>query len=461
MTDTRPACPSPVRIVPREGHGISRKDIRPNALRVLYRLREGGFAAYLVGGAVRDLLIGGHPKDFDVATDATPEQVKSLFRNCRLIGRRFRLAHVIYGREIIEVATFRANEDDGSGSREMGDEGRIHRDNVYGTIEDDAVRRDFTANALYYAIEDFSVRDYVGGFEDVQARVLRLIGDPESRYREDPVRMLRAVRLSSKLDFSIDPAAAEPLPRLAPLLSGAAPARLFDECLKMFMAGHGERSFLALEQHGLLPALFGETAKALATNRSGALRGTLLGALRSTDARVQADRPVTPAFLFAALLWPAYCRELAVLQKSGVETLAAQQRAADRVTLHQAERIALPRRFSLPMQEIWLLQPRFQQRQRKRVFRLLAHPRFRAAFDFLELRAATTPELVEDLAFWREAQATSPELLAGSLESRHGPAAGRSHDDADEPSAAGPAPRRRRRRRSGGAAATQPAGATD
>ena len=461
MTDTRPACPSPVRIVPREGHGISRKDISPNALRVLYRLREGGFAAYLVGGAVRDLLIGGHPKDFDVATDATPEQVKSLFRNCRLIGRRFRLAHVIYGREIIEVATFRANEDDGSGSREMGDEGRIHRDNVYGTIEDDAVRRDFSANALYYAIEDFSVRDYVGGFEDVQARVLRLIGDPESRYREDPVRMLRAVRLSSKLDFSIDPAAAEPLPRLAPLLSGAAPARLIDECLKMFMAGHGERSFLALEQHGLLPALFGETAKALATNRSGALRGTLLGALRSTDARVQADRPVTPAFLFAALLWPAYCRELAVLQKSGVETLAAQQRAADRVTLHQAERIALPRRFSLPMQEIWLLQPRFQQRQRKRVFRLLAHPRFRAAFDFLELRAATTPELVEDLAFWREAQATSPELLAGSLESRHGPAAGRSHDDADEPSAAGAAPRRRRRRRSGGAAATQPAGATD
>ena len=461
MTDTRPACPSPVRIVPREGHGISRKDISPNALRVLYRLREGGFAAYLVGGAVRDLLIGGHPKDFDVATDATPEQVKSLFRNCRLIGRRFRLAHVIYGREIIEVATFRANEDDGSGSREMGDEGRIHRDNVYGTIEDDAVRRDFSANALYYAIEDFSVRDYVGGFEDVQARVLRLIGDPESRYREDPVRMLRAVRLSSKLDFSIDPAAAEPLPRLAPLLSGAAPARLFDECLKMFMAGHGERSFLALEQHGLLPALFGETAKALATNRSGALRGTLLGALRSTDARVQADRPVTPAFLFAALLWPAYCRELAVLQKSGVETLAAQQRAADRVTLHQAERIALPRRFSLPMQEIWLLQPRFQQRQRKRVFRLLVHPRFRAAFDFLELRAATTPELVEDLAFWREAQATSPELLAGSLESRHGPAAGRSHDDADEPSAAGAAPRRRRRRRSGGAAATQPAGATD
>ena len=462
MTETSPGHPSHLRIVPREGHGISRKDISPNALRVLYRLREGGFAAYLVGGAVRDLLIGGHPKDFDVATDATPEQVKALFRNCRLIGRRFRLAHVIYGRETIEVATFRSNLDDGSGSREMGDEGRIHRDNVYGTIEDDAVRRDFTANALYYAIEDFSVRDYVGGFEDVQARVLKLIGDPESRYREDPVRMLRAVRLSSKLEFSIDPAAAEPLPRLASLLSGAAPARLFDECLKMFMAGHGERSFLGLERHGLLPALFGETAKALATNRSGALRGTLLGALRSTDARVREDKPVTPAFLFAALLWPAYCRELAVLQKSGVEALAAQQRAADRVTLHQAERIALPRRFSQPMQEIWLLQPRFQQRQRKRVFRLLAHPRFRAAFDFLELRAATTPELAEDVAFWREAQASSPEHLAESLESHRGSSTAALEGEDEEAAGPGDAPRRRRRRRRRppGAAAS-PAGAPD
>src|SRR5688500_17723587 len=264
------------RIVPREAHCISRRDISPNALRVLYKLREGGFDAFLVGGAVRDLLIGGHPKDFDVATSATPEQVKSLFRNCRLIGRRFRLAHVIFGREIIEVATFRANVHDGSGDRETQEEGRLLRDNVYGTVEDDAIRRDFTANALYYAIEDFSVRDYVGGYEDVQARVLRLIGDPEARYREDPVRMLRAVRLAAKLDFSIDPASAEPIPRLATLLSGAAPARLFDECLKMFLSGHAEKSFLGLERNGLLPALFPETAKALATNSSGALRSTVL-----------------------------------------------------------------------------------------------------------------------------------------------------------------------------------------
>ena len=448
MTDTS-LTPLAPRVVARDSHCISRKDISPNALRVLYRLREAGFAAYLVGGAVRDLLIGGHPKDFDVATSATPDQVRALFRNCRLIGRRFRLAHVVYGREVIEVATFRANTDDGSGDRETADDGRLSRDNVYGTIEDDAIRRDFTANALYYAIEDFSVRDFVGGYEDVQARILRLIGDPEQRYREDPVRMLRAARLAAKLDFSIDPAAAEPIPRLAPLLSGAAPARLFDECLKLFMSGHAEKSFLLLEQLGLLDVLFPETTHALATNRSGALRATLVQALRNTDQRIAGDKPVTPAFLFAALLWPAYCRELAVLQKQGVDPSLAPQRAADRVTLHQAARIALPRRFSLPMQEIWLLQPRFGQRQRKRVFRLLAHPRFRAAFDFLELRLTGAPEVAEDVAFWREAQAQTPEQLAEHLPT--GPD-GRSTTTAATEESGEPPRRRRRRRRPTGAA---------
>src|SRR5688572_28984657 len=445
-----------LRTIPRDAHPISRKDISPNALRVLYKLREGGFAAYLVGGAVRDLLIGGHPKDFDVATSATPEQVKALFRNCRLIGRRFRLAHVIFGREIIEVATFRANVDDGSGDRETHEEGRLLRDNVYGSVEDDAIRRDFTANALYYAIEDFSVRDYVGGYEDVQARVLRLIGDPEARYREDPVRMLRAARLAAKLDFTIEPASAAPLPELAPLLAGAAPARLFDECLKMFLTGHAEKSFLTLEKHGLLPGLLPETARALATNRSGALRSMVLQALRNTDVRIAEDKPVTPAFLFAALLWPAYCREIAVLQKQGVDTAVAQQRAADRVTLHQAERIALPRRFSLPMQEIWLLQPRFAQRLRKRVFKLLAHPRFRAAFDFLELRLFGTPEVEADVEFWRQAQVQSPELLAESLEAKTGPREAGDEDEAAVGRDGAPRKRRRRRRRPQGEAA--PAG---
>jgi len=441
-TDKTPAV-SP-RSIPRDQHNVSRKDVSPNALRVLYRLREAGFGAYLVGGAVRDLLVGGHPKDFDVATDATPEQVKQLFRNCRLIGRRFRLAHVVFGREIIEVATFRSNADDGSGDREVHDGGRLLRDNVYGNIEEDAVRRDFTANALYYAIEDFSVRDYVGGFEDVRNKVLRLIGDPETRYREDPVRMLRAVRLAAKLGFEIERDTAAPIPGLAQLLKEAAPARLFEECLKMFLSGHGVASFEGLERQGLLPALFPETAAALKSNRSGALRRVVLAGLRNTDQRVANDEPVSPAFLFALLLWPAYCRSLIQLQSQGMHTVEAQRRAADRVTVHQLDTIALPRRFSLPMQEIWLLQTRFSQRQRKRVFRLLAHPRFRAAFDFLQLRLAASDEHAADVAFWREAQTQPGDTLAAQLEAQ--PA----HDEAE---GEGRAPRKRRRRRRNGGGA--------
>lgn len=391
---------SELRIIPRAEHGISRKQISQNALRVLYRLHEAGFGAYLVGGAVRDLLIGGAPKDFDVATNATPEEVRGLFRNCRLIGRRFRLAHVVYGPEIIEVATFRASADDGSGDREV-DNGVLVRDNVYGSIEDDALRRDFTANALYYAIEDFSVRDFVGGYEDVMARRLSLIGDPEGRYREDAVRMLRAVRLAAKLGFEISPEAAEPIPRMANLLADASSARLFDESLKMFMSGHGAESLLGLERTGLLSALFPDTAAALAADGSGQCRALMLEGLRNTDARMREDKPVTPAFLFAALLWPAYAQELARLLEEGHELAVAEQRAADRVTLRQTERIAIPRRYSVPMHEIWFLQSRFPLRQRKRVFRLRQHPRFKAAYDFLELRAAVVPELASERDWWK------------------------------------------------------------
>jgi poly(A) polymerase len=430
-----------LRVIPRDAHPISRRNISPNALRVLYRLRDGGYEGYLVGGAVRDLLVGGHPKDFDVATNATPEEVKALFRNCRLIGRRFRLAHVVYGREIIEVATFRANVDDGSGDRELHEGGRLLRDNVYGTIEDDAIRRDFTANALYYAIEDFSVRDYTGGFEDVQNHVMKLIGDPEQRYREDPVRMLRAVRLAAKLGFHIDDASAAPLPVLAPLLRESAPARLFEECLKLFLSGHAVESFLGLERHGLLAVLLPESATALKSNRSGALRRMLLEGLRGTDERVANDEPVSPAFLFALLLWPAYCRALMALQAQGMHAAEAQRRAADRVTVHQLTTLALPRRFSLPMQEIWLLQSRFG--QRKRVPRMLAHPRFRAAFDFLVLRQFASAEHAEEIAFWREAQAQSGDVLPTQFES--------ASESTDEEGA----PRKRRRRRRSGTVASE------
>ena len=433
--------PNPVlRVIPRDQHNVSRRDISPNALRVLYRLRDAGFSAYLVGGAVRDLLVGGHPKDFDIATDATPEEVRQQFRNCRLIGRRFRLAHVVFGREIIEVATFRANVDDGSGDRELHEGGRLLRDNVYGTVEDDAVRRDFTANALYYAIEDFSVRDYTGGFEDVQNRLMRLIGDPETRYREDPVRMLRAVRLSAKLHFEIEAATAAPIPVLAPLLSEAAPARLFEECLKLFLSGHAVESFIRLERHGLLPALLPESAAAMKANRSGALRAMVLEGLRGTDLRVANDEPVSPAFLFALLLWPAYCRALIALQAQGVHAAEAQRRAADRVTVHQLSMVALPRRFSLPMQEIWLLQSRFSLRQPKRVSRMLTHPRFRAAFDFLSLRLTASDEHAADVAFWRDMQAQAGDPADDGFD----PEATPGQDDGEEH-----APRKRRRRRRG------------
>ncbi|HEX7817005.1 polynucleotide adenylyltransferase PcnB [Dyella sp.] len=405
-----------LRVIPREQHVISRKNISKAALRVLYRLNESGYSAYLVGGAVRDLLLGGHPKDFDVATNATPEDVKRLFRNCRLIGRRFRLAHVVYGPEIIEVATFRGTGEEGGesdGDRHVVD-GRIVRDNVWGTIEEDAIRRDFRVNALYYDISDFSVRDYVGGVQDVQDRVLRLIGDPETRYREDPVRMLRAVRLAAKLNFRIDEATAAPFDDLGPLLADAAPARLFDESLKLFLAGHGLKSFRLLEQCGLLRFMFPAAARSLKRG-DAALRSLIEQGLASTDERVLEGKSVTPAFLFAVLLW-GEVRDMAhAWMAKGLDGNDAWARASAHVVAEQCQRVAIPRRFTFTMEEIWSLQPRFEQVQRKRVFRLLGHPRFRAAFDFLLLRAAEAPSIRELGQWWAHAQQLPHETLAAAL----------------------------------------------
>ncbi|MGO4701561.1 polynucleotide adenylyltransferase PcnB [Dyella sp. 2RAB6] len=441
------ATPS-LRIIPREQHVISRKNISKAALRVLYRLHEAGYDAFLVGGAVRDLLLGGHPKDFDVATNATPEDVKKLFRNCRLIGRRFRLAHVVYGPEIIEVATFRGTgEEDGSeggGDRHIVD-GRIVRDNVWGSIEEDALRRDFRVNALYYDISDFSVRDYVGGMPDVENRVLHLIGDPVTRYREDPVRMLRAVRLAAKLNFRIDAAAFAPFEELGPLLLDASPARLFDESLKLFLSGHGLKSFRLLEHSGLLKFMFPATARSLKRGDE-ALRKLIEEGLGSTDARVAEGKSVTPAFLFAVLLW-GEVRDLAhAWIVKGVESTQAWGRAVAHVVSEQCQRVAIPRRFTITMEEIWALQPRFEQVQRKRVFRLMAHPRFRAAFDFLLLRGTESQAIDQLGQWWAHAQQLSHETLAAAL----------SGSGADVPSAGdvepAPAskPRKRRRRKPGG-----------
>ncbi|WP_017460906.1 polynucleotide adenylyltransferase PcnB [Dyella ginsengisoli] len=434
-----------LRIIPRDQHVISRKNISKAALRVLYRLNEAGYDAYLVGGAVRDLLLGGHPKDFDVATSATPDEVKKLFRNCRLIGRRFRLAHVVFGPEIIEVATFRGTgEEDGEGDRHIVD-GRIVRDNVWGTIEEDAVRRDFRVNAMYYDISDFSVRDYVGGMQDVQDKVLRLIGDPVTRYREDPVRMLRAARLAAKLDFRIDEAAAAPFESLGPLLTEAAPARLFDESLKLFLAGHGLKSFRMLEQCGLLRFLFPSTARAL-KGGDRALRALVERGLANTDARVAEGKSVTPAFLFAVLLWGEVRDRALDLVAGGLDMSEAWARAAAHVVGEQCQRVAIPRRFTLTMEEIWALQPRFEQVQRKRVLRLLAQPRFRAAFDFLLLRAEESPAIRELGLWWDHAQQLPVDVLAAALPA--GSAA--QGTDLVAATSARPPRKRRRRRKPGG-----------
>ena len=434
-----------LRIIPRDQHIISRKNISKAALRVLYRLNEAGFAAYLVGGAVRDLLLGLRPKDFDVATDATPDEVKKLFRNCRLIGRRFRLAHVVFGPEIIEVATFRGTgEEGGEGDRHIVD-GRIVRDNIWGTIEEDALRRDFRVNALYYDISDFSVRDYVGGMQDLHDRVLRLIGDPEVRYHEDPVRMLRAARLAGKLGMRIDAAAAAPFESLGPLLGDAAPARLFDESLKMFLSGNGLKSFRMLEQCGLLKFLFPATARALKRG-DAALRSLVEQGLANTDARIGEGKSVTPAFLFAVLLWGEVRDEAQLGIERGLDSAEAWSRAAAKVVGEQCQRVAIPRRFTFTMEEIWSLQPRFEQVQRKRVFRLMAHPRFRAAFDFLLLRADESPAMRELGQWWAHAQRLPQDVLAAALPVLSGAAAA---EAAPAPAVRKPPrPRRRRRKRS-------------
>jgi poly(A) polymerase len=413
-SDARYDAPLALKIYAREQHSLSRKNISKAALRVLYRLHESGFAAFLVGGAVRDLLLGGHPKDFDVATNATPEEVKRLFRNCRIIGRRFRLAHVVFGPEIIEVATFRGLGEEGDGGDRHIVDGRIVRDNIWGSIEEDAIRRDFRVNALYYDIADFSVRDYVGGIDDLHDRTMRLIGDPDLRYREDPVRMLRAARLAAKLDFDIDEDASAPFATLGHLLGEAAPARLYDESLKLFLGGHGLKSFHMLEKVGLLKFLFPATARALERG-DRALRSLVEHGLANTDARVAEGKSVTPAFLFAVLLWGEVRDQAVAWIARGIEATEAWQRAAVHVVGEQCQRVAIPRRFTLTMEEIWALQPRFEQVQRKRVFRLMAHPRFRAAFDFLLLRGPESPAMAELGQWWEHAQALPPELLAAAL----------------------------------------------
>ena len=439
-------------VVSRADHPISRSSISPSALKVLYRLKDAGYQAFLVGGAVRDLLMGRQPKDFDIATNAHPEQVRELFRNCRLIGRRFHLAHVRYGQEIIEVATFRAahtlmdedNSVDEDSRRVLDNHGRILRDNLYGTIDEDVWRRDFTANALYYNIADFSIWDYVGGVADARARVLKLIGDPETRYREDPVRMLRAARFAAKLDFTLDAATAKPVAKLAYMLDGVPAARLFDEVTKMFLAGSALRSFELLRDYGLLAHLFPELSSALSQDTDGTADKLVRLGLSGTDERIKADKSVTPAFLFAVLLWPAVRRQATQFAAMANSPVQALQDAWDTVASRAQHRVALPKRFSLSAREVVTLQPRFDMRSGKRSLRLLEHPRGRAAYDFLLLRAAAgeVDQAVAD--WWTDIQTLSGDERVTQVESRIESKAEAVGGVAADPDA----PRKKRRRRS-------------
>jgi poly(A) polymerase len=399
-------------VIDRSRHPISRANISPNALKVLYRLKDAGYQGHLVGGGVRDLLLGREPKDFDVGTDAHPDEVRQLFRNCRLIGRRFRLAHVMFGREIIEVATFRALQEAAAGdnaARHIDDEGRIVRDNVYGSIGEDAYRRDFTVNALYYNISDFSVIDYVGGMADLEAGVLRLIGDPQERYREDPVRMLRAVRFATKLGFRIHAGSEQPIMELAPLLGDIPPARLFDEMLKLFMGGCALSTFEALRHYNLFGQLFPLTEQTL-THEEEHFPLTLINrGMENTDTRIQQGKPVTPAFLFALFLWEPVRERARQLEAEGQNAAQALQHAGSQIIAEQAKVMAMPKRYSLPMREIWMLQLRLERKGGKRSLRILSHPRFRAAYDFLLLRAEAGEVDRELGEWWTDFQEMHPE----------------------------------------------------
>ena len=395
-------------IISRSDHCISRDNIDDNALKVLYRLHRAGYRALLVGGGVRDLLLNHVPKDFDIATDAHPEQVKKLFGNCRLIGRRFRLAHVFYGREIIEVATFRASQDQADDDRVHDDSGRILRDNVYGSMEDDVWRRDFTVNALYYDIADFSVVDYTGAMEDLKQRTLRLIGHPEVRYREDPVRMIRALRFAAKLDFNLHPDTEKYIYELGSLLRDIPPARLYDEILKLFHSGKAEMTLELLRKYGLLQHLFPQSETAL--QKDGDVFWQFLkSAMRSTDKRINDGKPITPAFLFAAMLWKPVMDKTEVFKQAGEPASIAMQNAISAVMSEQVKISSIPRRFSSVVRDIWYLQHRFKYRHGRRARSLLEHNKFRAAYDFMCLRSKAGEIDDDSCEWWTNIQTLSSE----------------------------------------------------
>lgn len=411
--NAKPAAEAGPIIIPRSDHSISRKQISRQALDVLYGLKKAGFDAYLVGGCVRDLLLGHKPKDFDVATNASPEQVHKIFKRSRLIGRRFKLVHVGFGRNAIEVATFRAPP---VADKHIDDQGRITRDNEFGTLEQDAWRRDFSINALYYNINDFSIVDYTGGMVDLNAGTIRMIGDVETRYREDPVRMLRALRFKAKLGLMLETETERWIPELADLLQDIPSARLFDESLKLFLGGYGSAVYTELQAYDVFEQLFPQTAAVLSSGEDETAASLIEAALTNTDKRIAEDKPVTPAFIFAAVLWPVVRKRWADFQQKGIPAFPALNKASAEVVIKQGSRISIPKRFTFMSRDIWTLQIRLNQRQGKRALQTLAHPKFRAGYDFLLLRnEAGEDEKLAELADWWTRYQEVSELEQGQM----------------------------------------------
>ena len=393
-------------------------DFSSGAVHVVERLQDRGFEAYVVGGAVRDLLLGKKPKDFDVATNATPEQIKQCFRSARIIGRRFQIVHVRSGREIIEVTTFRGHHDTDTANQaaQASQSGRLLRDNVYGSLDDDARRRDLTINALYYDTVAQTLIDKMDGQADVAARIIRIIGAPADRYREDPVRMLRVLRFAARLEFDIEPRTRSAIAETGTLLRDIPAARLFDEWLKLFMNGFSAPTCALLREHGLLTHLMGDGV--YAAHDTSAAQLLQHQAMTNTDRRVAEDRPVTPAFLLAALFWPATEQRADQLMARSESPLQAMHSAGQQIVQEACQHLAIPKRFSFAMRDIWDLQPRLERRQPKKVKDLLAHRWFRAAFDLRLLREASGDEGDECSAFWSAQQQQYPELVGSRRERR-------------------------------------------
>ncbi len=399
-------------LIPKAMHNVNRKHVSPAAIRVVERLRAANYEGYVVGGAVRDLILGAKPKDFDVATNATPEEIKSLFRSARIIGRRFQIVHVRDGREIIEVTTYRGphqSESSVKSASKQSDKGLLLRDNVYGSLAEDAARRDLTINAMYYDPIDESVLDEMGGNQDIEARLVRILGDPQTRYREDPVRMLRVIRFAARLQFDIESETEAAIGVCGPLLGEIPPARLFDEFLKLFMAGHGRPTLLLLLRYQLLDSLCPDAAFLI--EKEPRFKQLVTQAMGNTDQRVKDGRHVTPAFLLAALLWPVVQTRANAMVRTGEAISQAIHSAGQQVIAETCQKMSIPKRFSYPVREIWELQPRLERRQSKRVKDLIADRRFRAAYDLLLLREESSESLDNAGKFWEQQQLEYPTLV--------------------------------------------------